>query len=482
MNAWQRSEPFYFAPKRKGRAGWIAFKDSPSPPPAPDFNASAQQQGEENRKTSLAQNVLGNPNITNPYGSQNVTYKLDPVTGQMQSNVNQSLNPALQGIFDTQTAQNQQLSSGGQHQLDRAQAWANTDFNPNPAVDAYRGSVANAGPMQTSVAGGGPLQSSIAGAGNIQRGVNGIDTSGVAAMPVNAGMTGQNAIMSRLQPQIDRSNAAYQQQLANQGIALGSDAYKTGMNLQGQNNNDLMTQAALQGINLDMAANNQGFNQGLASANFGLNQGQFANAAQQQQFGQNQANATLNNSAAQQQFEQNLGQGNFANAAQGQQYQQNLADANFGNAASQYALQGQEFIRSQPLNEFNAMRSGTQVQVPQFQQYQGAGMTPAPIMQGAQNQASANQNSFNAQQAGANSFNSGLFSLGAAAVPLMFSDRRLKSNIRRIGTHTSGLPLYAYTIFGSPAIGVMADEALTARPDAVQRTSSGILMVNYGRL
>jgi hypothetical protein len=58
----------------------------------------------------------------------------------------------------------------------------------------------------------------------------------------------------------------------------------------------------------------------------------------------------------------------------------------------------------------------------------------------------------------------------------------LKSNIERIGTHKTGLGIYAYDIFGHREVGVMAQEAMILMPDAVSQHSSGYLMVNYGRL
>jgi len=64
----------------------------------------------------------------------------------------------------------------------------------------------------------------------------------------------------------------------------------------------------------------------------------------------------------------------------------------------------------------------------------------------------------------------------------MFSDRRLKSKIERIGTHPSGLPWYSYEIFGQPSEGVMADEVLQVNPDAVSVHESGFLMVDYSAL
>lgn len=482
MNAWQHSEPFDFAPERKGRTGWICFKGGGSAPPPPDYAAQATAQGAANKETAIAQAVLGNPNVTNPYGQQTVTYTNDPTSGNLQSNVNQTLTPIGQQNFDQQQQINQKLGVAGSEGADYLQTLLRNPVYTGTAESMFSPTIANAGGIQNSVAGGGNIQNSFAGGGNIQNSVGGINTSGIAAMPVNAGTTGQQAIMQRLAPQIERENSQRNQELANQGITLGSDAYKNSRLLDDQRHNDLTSAAALQGLNLDMAANNQGFNQGLASANFGLSQGQFANAAQSQQFAQNQAQGQFANAAQGQQFQQNLNQGQFANQAQNQQYAQNQQNAQFGNSAAQQYLQDQVMLRNDPINTINAVRSGSQINMPQFQQYQGSSMQPAPILQGAQLQGQANQNAYNAQQGQANSFNSGLFSLGAAAVPLMFSDRRLKSNIRRIGTHKSGLPLYAYTMFGHPDIGVMAQDVLHVKPSAVRFTSAGWMGVNYASL
>jgi hypothetical protein len=72
--------------------------------------------------------------------------------------------------------------------------------------------------------------------------------------------------------------------------------------------------------------------------------------------------------------------------------------------------------------------------------------------------------------------------IGAAAVPLMFSDRRLKSNIRRVGSTPGGMAVYEYDIFGQRARGVMAQEILSVRPSAVYVHPSGYLMVDYSQV
>ncbi len=65
------------------------------------------------------------------------------------------------------------------------------------------------------------------------------------------------------------------------------------------------------------------------------------------------------------------------------------------------------------------------------------------------------------------------------------SDRRLKSEVTRIGTLACGLPVYAYRLEGSPLfeVGVMADEVARVRPDATWfDPDDGFARVAYERL
>jgi hypothetical protein len=63
------------------------------------------------------------------------------------------------------------------------------------------------------------------------------------------------------------------------------------------------------------------------------------------------------------------------------------------------------------------------------------------------------------------------------------SDRRLKTNIHRIGTHRLGIGIYEYDyVWGEHAIGVMADEVKTVMPDAVIRGDDGYDRVDYSKL
>lgn len=141
--------------------------------------------------------------------------------------------------------------------------------------------------------------------------------------------------------------------------------------------------------------------------------------------------------------------------------------------------------RQTPLNEINALTSGSQVNNPFASNlgYQaGANAAPAPVMQGAQAAGAAGQQAY-AQDAGSyNAGMSGLFSLGSAALPLMFSDRRLKRNIVRIGTHRLGIGLYEWDyIWGEHSTGVMADEVCTVMPAAVTNIG-GFDAVDYAMI
>lgn len=153
------------------------------------------------------------------------------------------------------------------------------------------------------------------------------------------------------------------------------------------------------------------------------------------------------------------------------------------NAQSLFALNSQE--RNQPLNEFNSLRTGSQVTSPQV-----PGQTPVNmagtnvsgnINQGYQNQVGM----YNSQVGQQNSLYSGLFglggSLGAAAIPLM-SDIRLKKNIRRLDKTPAGINIYEfeYKKTGKKHIGVMAQEVEKLIPEAVVVMNSGFKAVHYG--
>jgi hypothetical protein len=155
-----------------------------------------------------------------------------------------------------------------------------------------------------------------------------------------------------------------------------------------------------------------------------------------------------------------------------------LAGINVGNEARERALAEQGI----PLNLINAYQSGGQAQMPQFQNYsqQGVGQS-ADLMGAAQNSYGAGLNKYNAGQAQDASTMNGLYSLGGAAL-MAFSDRRLKTDIERIGTYESGLPKYKFKyLWGEESTGAMADEVEQFMPEAVGERF-GYKTVNYAML
>lgn len=354
-------------------------KKTPAAPAAPDYTGAAIAQGQANIESARATAKLNNPNMYTPYGTQLVSYEGDVPT------VRQTLNPTAQKTLEAQQGVDLSLSNLAQKGTGIASNVLDKPFS----------------------FGGPDVQTSL-------------DTSGIAKMPVNAGMTGQEAIMQRLEPSLAKQRVSTETQLINQGLRPGTEAYNNAINLLGQQENDARTQAVTQGLNLDIGANAQGYNQALQS-------------------------------------------GQFANTAQGQALAQAIQQ------------------RQMPLNEINALTSSSQIQNPQFAAYTGANVAPAPIANATAQQGQFAQNNYNQQVASQNANTAGLYSLGGAGIIAM-SDRRLKSNIVRIGTHPIGIGIYEYDIFGDRQIGVMAQELLEVMPEAVLQHPSGYLMVNYGRL
>lgn len=168
------------------------------------------------------------------------------------------------------------------------------------------------------------------------------------------------------------------------------------------------------------------------------------------------------------------------------EFQRGLAGGQFSNQARNQAMQEQEFLRTEPLNLLNALRSGNQVSLPQFGNVAGgATINPAPIYQATADQYSAAMQQYQAQMQGMSGLMSGLGSLGAAGITAAFpSDRRLKKNIQYLFTRLDGLRVYLYNYIwgGQKFVGVMADEVAMYRPDALGPIVHGFATVNYGVL
>lgn len=165
-------------------------------------------------------------------------------------------------------------------------------------------------------------------------------------------------------------------------------------------------------------------------------------------------------------------------AAMGQQTQQYGLDS----AARNQAINEMVSQRQIPLNELSALATGTQLQSPSFgstPQTSVAGTPLADSIYGSYNAEQQNyQNALQQQQAQYSALGS-LAGSGTQAA-FMFSDRRLKKNIVKIGHILNGLAVYTYEyIWGGPRqTGLMAHEVYEVNPSAVI-INDGFLMVNY---
>ena len=159
-----------------------------------------------------------------------------------------------------------------------------------------------------------------------------------------------------------------------------------------------------------------------------------------------------------------------------------------GQQARQTALQEQAYLRNEPLNTLSAVRTGAQVQGPQFVNSAQQATTAGPDILGAANmQYNAAMGDFNAKQAAQANLNQGLFSLGGAA---LMSDIRAKENIKPIGIMPNGLTLYSFEykdeVKSHPLagdgihVGVMAQEVEQVFPYAVKTLDDGYKVVDYG--
>jgi hypothetical protein len=164
-----------------------------------------------------------------------------------------------------------------------------------------------------------------------------------------------------------------------------------------------------------------------------------------------------------------------------------------GLAANQQGFGQAGYIRNEPINTLNAIRSGSQVTNPSYisntpQQATTAG---ADVLGAAQMGYNAQMGNFNAQQAAQQNFNSGLMGLGGAGI-MAASDIRMKENIEAVGILANGLTVYNFEYkdeFKDHPLaghgkhrGVMAQEVEQVFPYAVHTLDNGYKAVDYGML
>jgi hypothetical protein len=418
----------------------------PKAPPAPDYAGAARQQGQDNLVAARQTDTASRPDQFTPWGSQTWT--------QDASNPDKwattiSLDPAQQQLLDAQNQISQSLAGTAQQNLGRVGEAQAQPFSMGGL------------PSLNGAPGAPNLQTSLNGAGNIQSQLGDYGSVVGADQFKDYGDKAFSQLMARQNQGFDLQDKSLQQQLANQGITPGSEAYNRAYQPLEQSRVDATNQAGLASNSLMQSLVDQ------------------ANQAQQQRFGQALGSGGFTNQAQAQQYGQDLGAGQFGNNAAAQQFAMGLSGNEFGNQARQQGIQEQSYLRNLPLNELNALRTGSQITAPQFSQYNAANVAPPPTFQGTQAQGNWDQQNYANQVGGFNNMMTGLFGLGTAGIN-KYSDRRLKRNIEHIGTSPRGYPWYKFEyVWGDKSEGVMADEV---DPSAVITGPDGYAMVDYRKV
>jgi hypothetical protein len=481
-------------------------KSAPAPP---DYTGAAKEQSAASQQLTTQQTWANRPDIQTPWGSQtwNAQVGTDPSTGQPITRWESQLrlSDSQQRALDDQQAIQEGRSAGALGLLSQATGnfqspmdWNSLPQRPEnptaPQLNAQNlpsGQVMNrfgpqqaplstgpgAAPVQTEVQAT-PLQSQVQGQDFRQFVPNTRLQSQLRGTPGAIRQAGQQAVMDFQAPILKDRRSDVENQLANQGLSRGSEAWNREMRSLGDEEARAGLQAfsagraeadslfgqELQSGQFRNAAAGQQFQQNLAQGSFenqargkqfetDLLRGQFFNSAGQQQFQQNLASAGLYNQAQDQQFRQGVTSAQLNNAAAGQDFSAEMSRMQMENSAGQQEmenmlrlaqagdqralaafnaqLQGANFAnqnrqqaiaedmgrRGQSLNELNALLTGQQVATPQMPSFNTAGRGETPQLLNAANMGyQAQLDGFNArQQMGAGAMN-GLFSLGSAAM------------------------------------------------------------------
>jgi hypothetical protein len=165
------------------------------------------------------------------------------------------------------------------------------------------------------------------------------------------------------------------------------------------------------------------------------------------------------------------------------------AERGRGNARNQFMLDAQQqgyqqalATRNQQTNEPLAIASGTQIQMPNFQQGRNGNIATTDYA-GIQNAATQNEwAKYNSKQSNAGGLLGGIAGLfGGADKPWILSDERAKTDIEKVGKiNGHNVHKYRYKDGGGIHLGLMAQEVEKKTPKAVRTGSDGMKRVNYG--
>jgi hypothetical protein len=412
----------------------------PKAPAPPDYAALAKEQGTANIEAARLAGRLNNPNIYTPYGSREVTFggqgdyfDQDAFTKAMdQYNRDLSAFNVTNGQPLARPVPSQFMRGGGGdggdeidqaaylqalNQFNAAGSRAGSaplrpsesqfmrDYDPNKVIINERltpeaqqlfdqdlrisrnyGDVAERGLNRVGEAMGQDFDPSLLPSvntnfGNMFAPVERAQFSQFDRSPdIYQRERVEQALMDRLRPQLEQNRQQREDQLLLQGQGRGGRAWQSSQDDLSRAENDAML-AAILGAGDEQQ---RMYNMDLGAYDATLR-------GEQSQYSSDSDRARLN---------------------------ANIAQSRYGveEAARNRALQEALTLRQLPLTEINALRTGSQPVVPQFQPYQGQGIQAAPIFDAGQAQYNAEIGAVNAKNAATGNTISGLASLGGAVL------------------------------------------------------------------
>lgn len=459
-------------------------------PPAPDYASAAQATAEGSRKVTEQQTWANRPDQLTPWGETKWenTPTYDPTTKQTLNRwtQTQTLSPDAQGALDSQLSLTRGRSDLAGGMMGRVADEFGGQMDWEQFGGQAKGVNAEAIDMGDLPPGAATINAQTYNAPSLQRGLDYSDASEV-------GDTGgyvnraEDALYdrrtSRLDPIFNQRSEALDVKLRNQGLTPGDQAYDAAMGNFTRERTDAYETAQNEAIMKGGAEASRMF--GMDVTRRGMDVGEtdamagFYNQAAGQQAG-------LDMATGGQTFAEATGAATFQNMSRQQALAEQIRVKDRGYAQGNQAADRQNTLRTQKineelqkrgtsLNEMNALISGQQVQTPNMPTISLAGRAQGPdMLRAAEGEYSAALDRTNA----ANMGTQGLMS-GAASLAGMFSDRRLKKNIIKVGAYL-GYPVYIFQyLWDTWAVGVMSDEI---NQDAVFKHPSGYDMVDYGRI
>jgi hypothetical protein len=372
-------------------------KSKAKKPKTPDYKALAEQQASLNQTAADRAAAANRANQYTPEGS--TEWSMDPTTGQWTNKV--TLSPEQQYLHDQQLAQQAGLTETATDAMYRtADAWSKPfDTSGMTEVQGYDPSQLhaygadldpNADQMQKFD------PSKLSQWGNL-------DYSSLGKMPESgfgAVKEVQDAILSRLRPNLDQQRAREMQRLKSQGFGETDEGMGVAQTRMNQRDVDAEMQALLGGaqeygniFNRGLQARQQGANELTTKANYDT-------ALRGAQAGEQLAGAGFNNQILDTDFAQKQLASQYSNMLRGQQ----LAEQGVFRGASEAdrAREMKEGLmqRNMPFQEYSALSGATGPEQPNFENYsQVEGGGAADIAGAANKQYQAEAEAYNAAKA-----------------------------------------------------------------------------------